>query len=94
MCSSPTFVRALVSVLVLLPTIYGRFALILSGLPQLADEFTKCRCAACGNIIQAATGFVDTNERSGLPPVMAPILIADKVSGMALTQAVLRAFPP
>ena len=34
--SSPTFVRALVSVLVLLPTIYGRFALILSGLPQLA----------------------------------------------------------
>ena len=45
--------------------------------------------AAYDDIIQAATGFVDTNERSGLPPVMAPILIADKVSGMALAQAVL-----
>ena len=45
--------------------------------------------AAYDDISQAATGFVDTNERSGLPPVMAPILIADKVSGMALTQAVL-----
>lgn len=45
--------------------------------------------AAYDDIIQAATGFVDTNERAGLPPVMAPILIADKVSGMALAQAVL-----
>ncbi|MBF28429.1 MAG: formyl-CoA transferase [Acidimicrobiaceae bacterium] len=49
----------------------------------------NANAAAYDDIIQAATGFVDTNERSGLPPVIAPILIADKVSGMALAQAVL-----
>ena len=44
---------------------------------------------AYDDIIQAATGFVDTNDRAGLSPVLSPVLIADKVSGMVLAQAVL-----
>lgn len=44
--------------------------------------------AAYDDIIQAATGIVDNHHRAGLPPVISPTLIADKVAGMALAQAV------
>ena len=44
--------------------------------------------AAYDDIIQAATGIVDNHHRAGLPPVISPTLIADKVAGMAIAQAV------
>ena len=44
--------------------------------------------AAYDDIIQAAAGLVDVAERSGLPPVLSPTLLVDKVCGMALAQAV------
>lgn len=44
--------------------------------------------AAYDDIIQAATGIVDNHYRAGLPPVISPTLIADKVAGMAIAQAV------
>jgi crotonobetainyl-CoA:carnitine CoA-transferase CaiB-like acyl-CoA transferase len=44
--------------------------------------------SAYDDLIQAATGLVDTNARAGLPPVISPNLIADKVAGMAIAQAV------
>ena len=47
--------------------------------------------AAYDDIVQASTGFVDVNRRAGLPPVLAPVLVADKVSGMAIAQAVTAA---
>jgi len=52
--------------------------------PDSADADT----AAYDDIVQASTGFVDVNRRAGLPPVLAPVLVADKVSGMAIAQAV------
>ncbi len=46
---------------------------------------------AYDDIIQAASGVVDLAQRVGLPPVLIPTLIADKVAGMAIANAVTAA---
>lgn len=51
-------------------------------------ESERADDAAYDDIIQAAAGLVDVAERSGLPPVLSPTLLVDKVCGMALAQAV------
>ena len=56
-----------------------------AGYPEDSDRADD---AAYDDIIQAATGLVDVAERSGLPPVLSPTLLVDKVCGMALAQAV------
>lgn len=44
---------------------------------------------AYDDIIQAECGFVDAAIRTGLAPMLAPTILADKVCGQAVTQAVL-----
>lgn len=46
---------------------------------------------AYDDVIQAATGVVDLNERIGLPPVLIPTLIADKSAGLVIANTVLAA---
>lgn len=46
---------------------------------------------AYDDIIQAASGVVDLATRVGLPPVLMPTLIADKVAGLAIANSVLAA---
>lgn len=46
---------------------------------------------AYDDVIQAATGVVDLNQRIGLPPVLIPTLIADKSAGLVIANAVLAA---
>ena len=52
---------------------------------ELADA------AAYDDVIQAATGVVDLNERIGLPPVLIPTLIVDKSAGLVIANTVLAA---
>lgn len=46
---------------------------------------------AYDDIIQAASGVVDLAQRVGLPPVLMPTLIADKVTGLVIAQAITAA---
>ena len=46
---------------------------------------------AYDDVIQAATGVVDLNERIGLPPVLIPTLIVDKSAGLVIANTVLAA---
>ncbi len=46
---------------------------------------------AYDDVIQAATGVVDLNQRIGLPPVLIPTLIADKSAGLVIANTVLAA---
>ncbi len=46
---------------------------------------------AYDDVIQAATGVVDLNERIGLPPVLIPTLIVDKSAGLVIANMVLAA---
>ena len=46
---------------------------------------------AYDDIIQAASGIVDLAQRVGLPPVLMPTLIADKVAGLAIATAITAA---
>ena len=46
---------------------------------------------AYDDVIQAATGVVDLNERIGLPPVLIPTLIVDKTAGLVIANMVLAA---
>jgi crotonobetainyl-CoA:carnitine CoA-transferase CaiB-like acyl-CoA transferase len=46
---------------------------------------------AYDDVIQAASGVADLNRRVGLPPTLMPTLIADKVVGMAMANAIVTA---
>lgn len=46
---------------------------------------------AYDDIIQAATGIVDLNQRIGLDPVLVPTLVADKTAGLVIATTVLAA---
>jgi crotonobetainyl-CoA:carnitine CoA-transferase CaiB-like acyl-CoA transferase len=46
---------------------------------------------AYDDIIQAESGLADAAQRTGRPPSIAPTILADKVCGMAIAQAVLAA---
>jgi crotonobetainyl-CoA:carnitine CoA-transferase CaiB-like acyl-CoA transferase len=46
---------------------------------------------AYDDIIQAESGLADAARRSGQPPTITPTILADKVCGMAIAQAVLAA---
>jgi crotonobetainyl-CoA:carnitine CoA-transferase CaiB-like acyl-CoA transferase len=46
---------------------------------------------AYDDIIQAATGIVDLNQRVGLDPVLVPTLVADKTAGLVMANTVLAA---
>lgn len=49
---------------------------------------SRANDAAYDDIVQAAAGFVDLHERIGLPAMLSPTIIVDKIAGMAIANAV------
>lgn len=58
------------------------------GYPSDSD---KANAPAYDDIIQSASGFGDLFQRMGAEPALLPTLVADKVCGMAIVNAVLAA---
>lgn len=56
-----------------------------------ASESEQADAPAYDDIIQSASGFGDLYRLMGAAPMLVPTLIADKVCGMAITNAVLAA---
>lgn len=59
-----------------------------NGFPSDSDHADD---PAFDDIIQASGGVADVFERAGLPPVLMPTLLADKVSGLVIAYAIIAA---
>lgn len=55
------------------------------------SDSKRANAPAYDDIVQAASGVADLFRRAGQEPALAPTLVADKVSGMAIANAVLAA---
>lgn len=85
------------------PASLGRLGLDYESLSQLSDTLIYCQAQgfpldspqaeepAYDDIIQAVTGIADVNARVNGRPMLAPTIMADKVSGLFIVQAVLAA---
>ena len=58
------------------------------GYPSDSDQ---ADAPAYDDIVQAASGIGDLFQRAGYDPILAPTIVADKVCGMAIANAVLAA---